>query len=227
MRRWVLGLMTAGLAAVAAMPAQAEKLSNANDLDRDTPLGQYLYAKPAMQRLYDAAAGSDQAFGIACKESYSIQTVGLAVLKPITLTKGAAHPKAGVWEHQFNAIRCGASKRYNVVMIAKGADVEPQGGILLPGTTLADPKLTSDVMPLVFARAATALGDACKDSLIFDTQVNTPPKPRPGDTRAVWQETWTVIGCGKTAAVPIDFIPDSGNGPGTSFVVNLAVAAKP
>jgi hypothetical protein len=95
----------------------------------------------------------------------------------------------------------------------------------LPGTSIASLQLQKDTLLPVLASAAIALktGRDCKHIAITNTELTAPPYHPVFNpvTKVIlkgnWREQWTVRMCGKTAVVPITFIPD-GRG-GTSYSI--------
>jgi hypothetical protein len=120
------------------------------------------------------------------------------------------NPTHGAWKESFDYVGCDSRRRFNlitVVLPGKGAQVAP----LLPGTTIADPRLQKDSILFAFTGTA-ALTHDCKEKLVVDTHFDAwtgdvvkdaaSPHARP------WQETWTVWACGQAIDVPMHFTPD-------------------
>ena len=81
----------------------------------------------------------------------------------------------------------------------------------VPGKTLADGKLQSEMLFPVYAYGLRVAAPDCKDFAITNTEVT---KPRDG---GAWEEIWTVKACTRTARIPIKFTTTE---QGTDFAID-------
>lgn len=136
----------------------------------------------------------------------------VTVIKPVSF--GAdGFPNAGSWRQRFPVSGCGNDTMLNLFFFA-GGDEKINTVIGLPGTTAADLVLQRDGPMYAYVGAKLV----AKDCKVFDVKntkfegfgLSKPPlpDPGPGKPRRPWRETWTVIGCGHTINVPMDFVPD-------------------
>jgi hypothetical protein len=209
-----------GLFILVASPVGAETLSDGRALNPSSPLGKYLFSMDFFKGMHVVAYQADRTLGIGCDGKYDIKPLNLVVLKPVELPDGAPQATSGAWAYRYDAVRCGAAKRYNMLMIAQPG-AAPRANMLLPGDSIASPQLMMDAVKVVGANATSSLGSECKELQIFDTALTQGPHTvTEGDKafQGVWKESWTFQGCGKQVAVPVTFIPD-GKG-GTTFAVS-------
>lgn len=223
-------IMTKGIAIslfiLASFPVSAEVLSDGRELNPSSTLGKYLYSMNFYQGMYNVAVQRDRALEISCNDKYDIKPVNLVVLAPINLPDGSTQATAGTWIYRYDAVRCGTTKRYNLMMTAQ-SDAAPRASILLPGDTITTPQLMVDAMKVVTMPAFVSLGKQCKELQVFDTAlVDAPHTVTEGQQvhHGVWLEKWTFQGCGKQTTVPVTFIPD-GKG-GTSFSAGTPSVSK-
>jgi hypothetical protein len=99
------------------------------------------------------------------------------------------------------------------LFFSAGPDEKINTLIGVPGTTRADLTLQRDAYTYASVGAALAASD-CKSFMVKNTKfegfgLQTPAMTDPGPSQRLrpWWETWTMIGCGKTIDVPIDFVP--------------------
>ena len=71
--------------------------------------------------------------------------------------------------------------------------------IPVKGKTLTDGKLQADMLFPVYAYGLRIAAPDCKDFSITDTKVSKQK------TDGVWEESWTVKACTRTANIPIKF----------------------
>jgi hypothetical protein len=136
----------------------------------------------------------------------------VTVLKPMSFA-GDGSPNAGFWRQRIAVKGCGNDTVLNIFFSA-AADEKINTVIGIPGGTLADLTLQRDAA--VFANTgAMSVAQSCKSFEVTNTRfegfgLSKPPAPDPGSGNRFrpWWETWTMIGCGRTIDVPIDFIPD-------------------
>jgi hypothetical protein len=136
----------------------------------------------------------------------------VTVLKPISFA-GDGSPNAGFWKQTIPVKGCGNDTVLNFYFSA-GADEKINTVIGIPGATLADLTLQRDAV--LFANTgAMSVEKGCKSFDVTNTRfegfgLSKPPIPDPGSGSHFrpWWETWTMVGCGHTIDVPIDFKPD-------------------
>jgi hypothetical protein len=99
-------------------------------------------------------------------------------------------------------------------LFSAGADEKINTVIGVPGATHANLTLQRDALRYASIGAGVAAKD-CKTFVVKNTRfesygLQTPAMtdPGPGQRLRPWWETWSMIGCGKTIDVPIDFVPD-------------------
>jgi hypothetical protein len=133
------------------------------------------------------------------------------VLRSVSFGKDG-FPNEGLWKQSFPVSGCGNDTVLNFYFSA-GADEKVNTTIGVPGTTRADIILQSDAIFYAQAEAALVAKD-CKSFIVRDSRFEAfgtakPPKPDPGPGNAYrpWWETWTMIGCGHTIDVSVDFMP--------------------
>lgn len=121
---------------------------------------------------------------------------------------------SGAWWERFPVSGCGNDTVLNIYFtVSRDSKVNTTTGN--PGTTRADLALQHDALPYALL-AANARTKECNHFDVKDTRfeaygLKRPPTPDPGasDRLRPWWETWTVIGCGHTYEVPLNFIPHS------------------
>jgi hypothetical protein len=158
-----------------------------------------------------ALAGLPQAVFPRCPTLVS-GAAKVTVLKPISFA-GDGSPNAGLWRQRISVKGCGNDTVLNFYFSA-GADKKINTVIGIPGMTLADLTLQRDAV--LFANTgAMSVAKGCKSFEVTNTRfegfgLTKPPTPDPGSENHFrpWWETWTMVGCGHTIDVPIDFIPD-------------------
>jgi hypothetical protein len=136
----------------------------------------------------------------------------VTIIRPVSFGADGS-PNAGLWRQSFPVTGCGNDTILNIYFSA-GADEKINTVVGVPGATRADLTLQRDA--LLYANVgANLVARGCKTFVVKNTRfegfgVPKPPIPDPGpDTRLrPWWETWTMIGCGRTIDVPIDFVPD-------------------
>jgi hypothetical protein len=136
----------------------------------------------------------------------------VTVIRPVSFG-GDGFPNAGLWKQAFPVSGCGNDTILNIYFSA-GADEKINTVVGVPGTTRADLTLQRDTMSYANIGASLVAKD-CKSFVAKNTRfegfgVPKPPIPDPGPDAHLrpWWETWTMIGCGRTIDVPIDFVPD-------------------
>jgi len=134
----------------------------------------------------------------------------ITVLKPITFAPDG-YPTAGFWLQKFPVSGCGNDTVLNFYFQAT-RDEKVNTIVGLPGTTLADLVLQQDAK--TYAGVALSAhgckgGAQVKNTHFEGFGVPNPPiaDPGPGQRLRPWWETWTMVGCGRTFDVPMDFVP--------------------
>lgn len=136
----------------------------------------------------------------------------VTILKPISFGS-EGFPVSGSWVQRFPVSGCGNDTVWTFFFSA-GADKKITTVIGVPGATHANLTLQRDAFKYASIGAGLAAKD-CKTFVVKNTKfesygLQTPatPDPGPGQRLRPWWETWTMVGCGKTIDVPIDFVPD-------------------
>jgi len=207
------------LLALASGRASAEVLTDGRAIKRDSAMDKYLNSPAAVRLMYEGAVFVDRSLGIVCDGEYRIQPIVLIVVEPVNLPEGAKEATAGAWINRFDVTRCGKTKRNNLISIAQ-PNAEPKRRMLPPGESIASPILMMDAMAPIKLQASRSLDKDCREANVYDIGVTKMPHSvtEGGKTlNGVWQENWTIQGCGKMVSVPVTFIPD-GRG-GTTFAV--------
>jgi hypothetical protein len=136
----------------------------------------------------------------------------VTVIRPVSFG-GDGFPNAGLWRQSFPISGCGNDTILNIYFSAgDGEKINTVVGV--PGETRTDLTLQRDTM-LYANMGASRVAKDCKSFVANNTRfegfgVPKPPIPDPGPNAHLrpWWETWTMIGCGRTIDVPIDFVPD-------------------
>jgi hypothetical protein len=159
-----------------------------------------------------AIAGLPQAVFRRCPALVSDDS-SVTVLKPIFFGADGL-PNAGSWKQQFPVSGCGNDTVLNVYVSA-GADEKINAVVGIPGSTRADLTLQRDA-ELYANTWATMIAKGCKSFDVTDTKfegfgLSKPAAPDPGPDNHFrpWRETWTLIGCGITIDIPVEFVPDA------------------
>jgi hypothetical protein len=143
----------------------------------------------------------------------------VTVIKPVTFATDG-FPNAGQWVQTFPVSGCGNDTTFNIYFSAT-VDEKINTLIAAPGTTRADPILQNDAFRFATIGALLVAKD-CKTFLVKNTKFEgfgatklAVHDPGPGAQLRPWWETWTMVGCGRTFDVPLDFVP---NAKGTQIV---------
>jgi hypothetical protein len=220
-------IMTAGLAAVSAMPANAQNAAPvptpSGETRQPSRLTAYLYGKEQIGALYEVGREWDKKLGLQqdCKGPYNIQPAAVFLLKPIDFPEGKPHPVAGAWQHRYVFERCGKRMTYNAVFIARKGE-KPETRPHVPGNTNASALLLADTLKGAHGAALLRLSKRardCRQAELIDTKLTRPPRETLEADKPIgqWEEAWTFRGCGHDVEVPITFSPD-GKG-GTHYVI--------
>jgi hypothetical protein len=137
----------------------------------------------------------------------------VSIARPIIFGEDGI-PNAGLWKQSFPVSGCGNDTILNIFFSA-GADEKINTIIGLSGTTHTDLMLQRDTLLYANTGAAIIAKD-CKTFEVKNTKFEgyglpNPETPDPGVASRFrpWWETWIMTGCGRTIAVPLDFIPDA------------------
>jgi len=201
----------------------SESLASALDLKHGTKIFSYLSSHEQMEAMYRVGVSWDRRLGLQqdCRQQYRVNPLSLRVISPISLPEGQSVPTTGQWVCRFGFERCGETKIYNAMFVAKDG-IKPEVAASWPGVTNASPQLISDAMLTAAVKASTKLkqeqGIECKDSkdiIISDMEITQQPHDlvESGKTYAAeWQERWSFIACGQPVDILIDFVPDGKGG---------------
>lgn len=222
-RDMVCGLLLLS-ATIVSIPARGETVSDVSELRPGTLVSRYMFSEEQMNELYKVGVYWDGKLGIRpdCKNQYQVHPKTVALIQRINLPEDKSHPIEGVWRHRFAFERCGETKTYNAIFVAKNGE-KPQVYPYFPGETNASPLLVRDAMMAAYVAAIAKRqkngdGQECKDLQVADMVVAEQPHDvAEGGAvlRQVWKERWMFSGCGSATTVTMTFTPDSKGG--TSF----------
>src|SRR5215813_8360439 len=125
------------------------------------------------------------------------------VLRPMSFRDDGI-PKSGAWKQEYPVNGC--------------ADAKINAMVGLPGSTRAEPVLQTDatrqVIFSVNAKAAQCPHFDIKNTRFEGYGLAEQKIPGLGGNAPIppWRETWTLIGCGRTFDVPLNFIPSEHGG---------------
>jgi len=193
-----------GFCLVAAAISFQHTASAAGDADAQAVQATAAYAKQHLsaERLVKLGIEEDKKLGLqtSCHSDYGAAPLSIQVLSPAEFTGQKADPIKGTWRVRYRLHRCGESKVYNAIFVAKDGDV-PAIGSFYPGSTLANVKLIKDAMvPALIQGAAASSKKNCTSPSVFDMQVTRAPANR------TWNEVWTFSACGELIDVPMTFV---------------------
>lgn len=193
-----------GFCLVTAAMSFLHNASAAGDVDAQAVQATALYAKQHLfaERLVKLGIEEDKKLGLqtGCHSDYSAAPLPIQVLSPAEFVAQKADPVKGTWLVRYRLSRCGESKVYNALFVAKDGDV-PAIGSFYPGSTLANVKLIKDAMvPALIQGAAASTKKNCTSPYVFDMQVARAPANR------TWNEVWTFSACGELIDVPMTFV---------------------
>ena len=126
-------------------------------------------------------------------------------------------PKSGAWKQEYPVNGCADDMVLNLFFDV-GADAKVNAMVGLPGSTRAGLVLQTDATrQVIFSVSAKAA--QCPHVDIKNTRFEgygLPEQKIPGlggnAPNPTWRETWTLIGCGRTFDVPLNFIPSEHGG---------------
>jgi hypothetical protein len=112
------------------------------------------------------------------------------------------------WKEMTDGVACGEKRLYVVSVTIQNGKTAVYG--LFPGQSAAWAALQHDSVQ--FAGAGAGAGPSCA----VDVLETSLPNGAPTDSKAPWDEKWTVRACGKRSIVTMHFVP---NGNGTTINV--------
>jgi len=204
------------------MSAEAENLISIKDFKPGTRIYKYVFSQEQNKALYAVGVFWDKKLGLKqeCKSQYQVKPNGFAILAPINFPEDKEHPTEGVWRHRFQFERCGETKIYNAIFVAKNG-TKPEVKPYIPGETNASPQLISDSMKAAVAAAALKVKEKnlfdCKDWVITDMKITQQPHDIVDSASnkkisGAWQESWFFLACGQSVNVFLDFWSDGKGG---------------
>ncbi len=145
------------------------------------------------------------------------------VLRPVAFAPNG-FPASGFWRHSFPVSGCGNDTTVNLYFLAlPGQKINVLIGV--PGATITD--LVAQREAKKFAiQAARATAKTCTTFDVTNTRFDGFGASVPGVAAGAhsWRETWSLAGCGRHYAVPIQFLPSK---TGMQIAVPAAVAPLP
>ncbi len=135
------------------------------------------------------------------------------------------NPTSGVWRVIGRFEGCGVSRIFNIHYAFQSGKMVRIA--LLPGTTLAEPRLQKDGLMYAAMGISGLASKGCTDIQYTDTKFigfgEESPVAMPGRDKRSWSEEWTVRACGVTGIVPMRFIPDA---TGTAIISDVTNTRK-
>ena len=181
----------------------------ADQPDVPSALGSILTGPEHRAALMQAARAAD---GEGCPGANYTTTGTVGVLTPL-LTDAGGRLVAGEWKEQIRESGCGTERLLNALTRA-GPDGALETQPLLPGSTIADPRLQRDSVRFA-AGAMGGMPPGCDGGAVTDTRfvgVDGQPAgvlPLPASPPRPWTEVWTLQACAKRAQVEMHFKPDA------------------
>jgi len=138
----------------------------------------------------------------------------VTIAKDVTFAKNG-QPRSGAWWSRSPVSGCGIDTVINIFFsVGERGRIIPV--VALPGTTHADLVLQRDALLYAFTGVKLRM-ESCPDLTVTNTRFEayglhgSPPREpaTEAEARGPWWETWTVRGCGRAFAVPLEFIPDA------------------
>jgi hypothetical protein len=143
--------------------------------------------------------------GLVSKGSNSIP------LKPISFSPDG-FPISGAWKQEFPVEGCENDTTLNFYFVV-GSDAKINVIVAFPGSTHADLLLQNDTLKYA-SEAAKPKANQCEHFEVknsrfegFGLPNQRRPDPGPSERFRPWWETWTLVGCGRSFDVPVDFSP--------------------
>jgi len=138
-----------------------------------------------------------------------------SITEPLVFDKSTGALRSGSWRQAIHYTGCGVTRVLNVLVLAAAPSIDARP--LLPGTTLAGPRLQVDVFksPALQLRIGRWRDPGCTMAYVSDTAfVDRESAPLPGAASPPWREVWTLAACERTESITVTFAPDA---TGTSF----------
>lgn len=215
------GPVSCALVAALSLSSLAARASGAIDPQAVQATGAYARQHLMVDSLVRVGIEADRQLGLqaSCKSEYRAAPMSMQVVAPAEFVEGKADPVKGGWLVRFRLDRCGESKVYNALFVARDGGppaVQPS----FPGTTLANAILVHDALPGARTSAMAAIASTgrpadCKEFYVYDMQVVEAPHDvteRGKTFRNVWNERWTFSYCGTLVDVPMRFTPSPDGG---------------
>ena len=192
------------IAAALALPASPS--SQAAEIA--PPLKQYLERPEHIE----AVMGHAQPFifkDSTCRAE-TARTTSIAISTPVTIGPDGA-PISGMWKETLHVQGCSRSGIYNVATAVDGSGAIHVFG-MLPGTSIADPRLERDAVNYALDTARAKAPPNCTEAHVVDTAFESyattaNPGVEPGREAKSWHEKWTVQGCAASIIVEMTFVP--------------------
>jgi len=225
MKKWLfmIGAMSV------SVPTTAETLATTGDLKSGTRIYEYVFSRPQIAEMHKVGVFWDKRLGLQqdCKSQFRVKPTAFVVVVPISFPDNNNHPTQGAWKHRFEFERCGETKIYNAIFLAKNGDT-PETKPYFPGASIASPRLIADAMQTAVASASLKLRkdkgvNDCKDVVVSDMKISQAAHDviDAGKTYSrVWQEDWTFLACGQSVHILMDFTPDGQGGTNYSTKFN-------
>lgn len=134
----------------------------------------------------------------------------IKVLRPVTFAADG-FPVDGLWKQSFPVSGCGNDTVLNFYFNATAAE-KVDAVIAAPGDTHASLVLQQDASRYATVgtlKACPAVYIKTTKFEAYGLKVPNTPDPGPGQPMRTWWESWTMVGCGHTYIVPLDFMPDA------------------
>lgn len=177
-------------------------------------------ASDAYRALVGAASDQIPAEILPLCPAFSSPGADVTIARDVTFGADGM-PRSGAWWSRAPVSGCGNDTIINI-FFQVGARGKITPLVALPGTTRADPVLQRDALMYAFLGVGQRMADCAQMHVIhtrfeaFGLQGAKPaaakPAPSPptaAEARGPWWETWIVSGCGRSFAVPMEFVPDA------------------
>ena len=130
----------------------------------------------------------------------------VTIIEPINFDANNI-PVSGVWRESFPVKGCGNDTTLKFYFGGTTA-AKINTVIGMPGATKADPTLQHDAFRYTSMAAAVA-APPCTDFVVENTAFGGTQSGQAAVAHPPWHETWTLLGCGRTLDIPVDFTPDA------------------